>query len=474
MSVGASVRWLGLTLALAMAVPAHAQQSQFSEDLRREGERIKSSCDSFSPGSLASCVYTLVTDNPFKLGLGSLAPGNGFAFGVAFSERFTPNEAWRLTWNGDVVTSPSGSWRGAGSMKIVHSPATSGVVVAPAGSATRPPTIRPREYTVIDLFAQTTTLDSIGFYGIGPTTTAVSRTLFGERQTAVGGAITVPLGSLRGLGALQPALVGGVTGRFIDVRSSTSDRAPSVETRFSEGEAPGLAQRTSFAQFTEGLRIAPSLAGGRLLLRYAVTAQQFRSSRASLASFDRWTIDLQHEIPLWGTANSSTSREFNGPNDCSQAMGSSACPPVSRSRNRRGSIGLRLRASSSVARTGHRVPFFLQPTLGGSDLNGERGLAGFDDYRFRAPHTLLLQETFDHSIWGPIGVYVQAEQGMVRLRQRDLGLHGLETSTTIGLSIRAGGFPMVNLSLAFSREGRHLIGAVNSALLGGSARPSLF
>ena len=29
------------------------------------------------------------------------------------------------------------------------------------------------------------------------------------------------------------------------------------------------------------------------------------------------------------------------------------------------------------------VPFYFQPTLGGSDINGQRLLSGYDDYRFR-------------------------------------------------------------------------------------------
>ena len=36
------------------------------------------------------------------------------------------------------------------------------------------------------------------------------------------------------------------------------------------------------------------------------------------------------------------------------------------------------------------MPFYLQPTLGGSDINGERRLASFNDYFFRAPNVLLM------------------------------------------------------------------------------------
>ena len=74
------------------------------------------------PEGLVSCAYTLVTSSPFHVALGSLAPGNGFAFGAAVSERHTPNERWRITWSGDAVARFGGSYRTGGYMKIIHTP----------------------------------------------------------------------------------------------------------------------------------------------------------------------------------------------------------------------------------------------------------------------------------------------------------------------------------------------------------------
>jgi hypothetical protein len=44
----------------------------------------------------------------------------------------------------------------------------------------------------------------------------------------------------------------------------------------------------------------------------------------------------------------------------------------------------------------------------------------------------------------------------------------------VGLTLRAGGFPEVFLLFAFGGETRHFMGTINTALLGGSARPSLY
>ena len=87
------------------------------------------------------------------------------------------------------------------------------------------------------------------------------------------------------------------------------------------------------------------------------------------------------------------------------------------------------------------MPFYFQPTLGGSDINGQRLLSGYDDYRFRGANLIALQESVEHSIWGPIGAYLLVEQGKVTAEGEGLGLSDLAHSFAVGLTLRAGGFP---------------------------------
>src|SRR5439155_16777069 len=72
------------------------------------------------------------------------------------------------------------------------------------------------------------------------------------------------------------------------------------------------------------------------------------------SSFTRWTVDLQHEIPLYRRVSSTGPRAFNGPNECAQALGSSGCPPVQWSRNREGLIGFRIFLTGSSVSNGDR------------------------------------------------------------------------------------------------------------------------
>jgi hypothetical protein len=135
---------------------------------------------------------------------------------------------------------------------------------------------------------------------------------------------------------------------------------------------------------------------------------------------------------------------------------------------------VRLLLSESMNSASATVPFYFQQTLGGSDINGAMSLGSYRDYRYRAPNLLLLQESFEHSLWGPFGVKFLADQGRVALTRSDVGFDHLKHSFAGGFTLRAGGFPMVSLMFAWGgSEGHHNIFNMNTSLLGGSARPLL-
>jgi outer membrane protein assembly factor BamA len=84
------------------------------------------------------------------------------------------------------------------------------------------------------------------------------------------------------------------------------------------------------------------------------------------------------------------------------------------------------------------VPFFLQPTLGGS--NSVRGLL---TYRLRDRHLLLLQAEYRFELNAFMTGAVFYDAGRVAARRRDLGVNDLSTSYGFGLRF---GF-MSNVSL---------------------------
>ena len=424
-------------------------------ELRREGERVSDACK-FNFGALGGCAYTLFTDHPLHIAAGSLPPQNGFGLGGAFVwAKNTHN--WRMSWDLDAVGAFGGAWRTGGYMKMVHTPHPK----TPKIQATHP-------YTVFDFYAQSISLNKINFFGLGNDTTVAGKSLFGMTQTIVGASAIKPVYELRAIRWLNLSLQGEVNGRFVNLRGEHGQSAPSIESLYTNATAPGLANQPSFLQLGEGVRIKPAL--GNLQFNYVGKFQQFFASH-SQNSFLRWTADLDHNYSLYSTSHGEVSGTL-GPDSC--AHGDDKCPEIPHTRNLNGSIDVRLLLSESFTSGANVVPFYFQQTLGGQDINSALTLGSFQDYRFRAPNLLLLQESFEHSIWGPFGLRFAADQGRVALSRGDIGFSDMKHSFAGGLTLRAGGFPMVSMMYAWGGgEGTHLIGNMNTSLLGGSARPAL-
>ena len=67
------------------------------------------------------------------------------------------------------------------------------------------------------------------------------------------------------------------------------------------------------------------------------------------------------------------------------------------------------------------------------------------------------------------------DEGKVADRRSDIDFSHLVHSYSAGLTLRAGGFPMVYLLFSWGgNEGTHTTGSMNTSLLGGGGRPSLF
>jgi hypothetical protein len=108
-------------------------------------------------------------------------------------------------------------------------------------------------------------------------------------------------------------------------------------------------------------------------------------------------------------------------------------------------------------------------------MNGNNTLGSYQDYRFRAPNAILFRANIEDSIWGPFGAMFLFDQGKVALQRSDIDFSHLRHSYSAGLTLRAGGFPMVQLLFSWGgSEGTHTTSSVNSSLLGGSSRPSLY
>jgi hypothetical protein len=452
------ILWSVVLLMLSVWPMAWAQESPLQAELRREGERVSDACGTFSFKSVPGCAYTLFTDHPLHIAAGSMPPQNGFSLGAAFVwSKNTRN--WRMSWDVDAVGAFSGAWRAGGYMTMVHTPHPA----KPQIHATHP-------YTVFNFYAQSISLNKLNFFGLGNDTTLSGKSLFGMSQTIVGATAIKPVYELAAIRWLNLSLLGQFNGRFVDIRGENGQSSPSIGTLYTNTTAPGLSSQPGFLQLLEGVRVRPAI--GNLQLNYAGKFEQFFAPSNSQYSFMRWTVDLDNTYSLYGSSRSATGATTVGPDSC--APGGEKCPEIPRTRNLNGSIGVRFLLSESLTSGTSVVPFYFQQTLGGSDINSALTLGSYQDYRFRAPNLLLLEESFEHSIWGPFGLKFVADQGRVALTRSDVGFSDLKYSYATGLTLRAGGFPMVSMMFAWGgSEGHHNTFNMNTSLLGGAARPPL-
>jgi hypothetical protein len=457
------MRILYLLATAALSGGLWAQESELGADFRQEGESFQEDCIGLK---LAGCGELLVIGSPLHVAAGSLAPQNGFGAGLALTTHYTPNERWRLFGNADAVAAPNGSWRAGGylSAVLIRHEAIKPHPDRPGGKASR---LSVREMPVFHAYAQAISLNSIPYYGLGPGTGS-QPSFFGMTETIAGGNVEWPL-----FDPLKLSLFGEANGRFFSLRGASGTNKPSIELVNNSNTAPGLLQQPGYAQFGQGIEMHPSFANGYIRLNYAVTLQEWAASDSTY-SFRRFKTDLSQQFPLYRSTRSFLPRGFNGPDTCAEDSNSLKCPPVSR--NLEGSFELRFLYTTSYTSSGSVVPFYLDPTLGGSDINGTALLSSFSDYRFRAPNLIVFRAAFEHSIYKwPVGVKVLMDEGRVGLRPGDLGLSHLVHSYAAGLTVRAGGLPVVDLLFAWGGEpGTHTIAAVSPSLLGGTARPSLF
>lgn len=114
-----------------------------------------------------------------------------------------------------------------------------------------------------------------------------------------------------------------------------------------------------------------------------------------------------------------------------------------------GTILLHGLLTASYASNENAIPFFLQPTLGGTDILGNDTLRGLVDYRLRAPNRVLMQAELDKDIYSPVGIMVFYDTGKVALTPGDLSLSQLRHDIGVGLYLKANNKILIRAYIGF-------------------------
>jgi hypothetical protein len=349
--------------------------------------------------------------------VGTIAPGNGLAAGAVL------NHAWasekrplRFSSNVEGRVSINASW-------------LAGAVLNMVGSSPS----RTNRHTNAVFEARHAHIQQLAFFGLG-SPSGGDEARFALDASNARATVERPAGH----GFL---VFGQLEGFHASPRPYTGAGAPSIERHFSAETVPGLGQATTYAvpgagvswRYPEDETITGySTSLIATIRRYQeATGAAYSFTRTDVGAFHRFTPDTTVDVGMFST-------------------------------------GIRL--SASVPHHGDRVPFYLQPTLGGSDISGGAGLAGYRDYRFRAPDILLAQFEYAHGVRSyPVGVFAFGDVGTVGQQLSDLD-HDVKHTFGAGLTFSLGGVVFGRLFYAWSPEGSRVVFGGNTNAAGADAR----
>jgi hypothetical protein len=106
-------------------------------------------------------------------------------------------------------------------------------------------------------------------------------------------------------------------------------------------------------------------------------------------------------------------------------------------------------ASLGFIPAGHSMPYYLQPTIGGTDLDGTASLRSFADYRFRASNALAGAVEHERDLIGPIATLLFADAGRVADTRAALASGKYHHSFGAGIALRLGNTTVFRLFYAW-------------------------
>ncbi len=266
----------------------------------------------------------------------------------------------------------------------------------------------------LSLYAKYENSPTMDYYGAGPDSRLNDRTSYRLED------LTIDLEGRYRLG--KGFYLGGFIGwYFPNIARGQRSGFPSIEDRFTPEETPGLALQADHVRTGVSLqydnRDLPEgpRAGGNYYAKYS----RYRDRTLARFDFNYLDTSIEHYIPYW---------------------------------NKTRVFALRLGAQISWTQEGQVVPFYLQPTLGGSKF-----LRGFERYRFRDQNAILLSiEHRWHLYSGGYGALF-LEAGKVASKPSDLNLSKLEYTGGIGLRFTIRDEVIIRIDNAVSREGYRII-----------------
>lgn len=214
----------------------------------------------------------------------------------------------------------------------------------------------------------------------------------------------------------------GLTGSLLQVNvgPGTDTRYISTDRQFSPAQTPGIDRQTDFLQggvFAEyDYRDVPG--GPRSGGFYQTHFFYNKDRNLDLHNHRRLDVEAQQYIPFF---------------------------------NQRRVIALRARSELTWKNPGHTLPFYMQPTLGGSN-----DLRGFRPFRFYGDNLILFNGEYRYEVFAGLDMAIFADAGKVFQSKKQWNVHDLEGSYGIGMRFNARNAVFMRIDAGFSHEGWQL------------------
>jgi outer membrane protein assembly factor BamA len=205
-----------------------------------------------------------------------------------------------------------------------------------------------------------------------------------------------------------------------NVGSGTSQLKPSIEQVFQADDAPALANQPNYFQmglfFDADYRDQPGnpRSGGHYLASWT----SFQDHKLSKYDFAQYDIEAQQYIPFF---------------------------------NKRRVIALRAKSTFQQTSPGQEVPFFMQPTLGGSE-----DLRGYREFRFRDRNMVVFNAEYRWEAFSGLDLALFGDAGQVAPRPSELRFSDFQTAYGVGFRFNSEKSVFLRVDLGFSREGQHV------------------
>jgi outer membrane protein assembly factor BamA len=323
----------------------------------------------------------------FRLKLGGMVSGSGFALGPEYLRRDLADA--RITFRGAAQS----SFKAYQKYELQFSV----------------PASRRHRYS-FDVYSAHRNYPGLNYYGPGPDSSKSGRSNFRLENT-----------SFHGVAAIRPAstlsLGSSLSYYLVNVGPGADDRFASTDQVFAPAQAAGIDAQTNFfrhgyfAQYDSRDIPGGPRSGSKLMAEYSLYLDRV----AGAFSFQRLDLQAQHYRPFF---------------------------------NQRRVFALRAKSTLTFSDAGQRVPFYMQPTLGGSE-----DLRGFRPFRFYDDNMLALNAEYRWETFSGLDMAVFADAGKVFSKHSQWNFHDLESSLGFGLRFNVRNSVFLRLDTGFSHEG---------------------